>query len=55
MSQQSHSQAYPRKDENSNSKRYVDPSVHRSIIYSSQDLEAAQVSNQQTIVPRYCM
>ena len=32
-----------RKDENSNSKRYMHPIVHSSIIYNSQDMETIQV------------
>ena len=31
------------KDENSNSKRYMHPNVHSSIIYDSQDIEITQV------------
>ena len=34
---------YPEKNENTNLKRYMYPSVHSSIIYSSQDMEATQV------------
>ena len=33
-----------RKDENSNSKRYLHPNLHCSTIHSSQDMEATQVS-----------
>ena len=32
--------AYPPQNENTNSKRYMHPNVHRSIIYNSQDMEA---------------
>ena len=31
---------YPEKKENSNSKRYMLPNVHRSTLYNSQDMEA---------------
>jgi len=31
---------YPKKDENSNLKRYIHPYVHRSTIYNNQDMEA---------------
>lgn len=31
------------KDENSNSKRYMHPSVHSSTIYNNQDMEVTQV------------
>ena len=43
MIQQSHSWAYIQKDENSNLKRYMHPSVHSSTIYNSQDMEETQV------------
>ena len=33
---------YPGKNESTNLKRYVHPSVHSSTIYSSQDMEATQ-------------
>ena len=33
-----------RKNENTNSKRYMHPNVHSSTIFSSQDMEAIQVS-----------
>ena len=33
-----------REDENSNSKRHVQPSVHSSTTYNSQDTEATEVS-----------
>ena len=33
-----------KKNKNTNSKKYMHPNVHGSIIYSCQDLEAAQVS-----------
>ena len=32
------------KTENTNLKRYMHPSVHSSIIYNTQDMEATQVS-----------
>ena len=31
---------YPKKPKNTNLKRYMQPNVHRSIIYNSQDMEA---------------
>ena len=42
MIHQSYSWVYciPRKDENSNSKRYTHPNVHNSTVYSNQDMEA---------------
>ena len=39
MIQQSRSWAF-RKEENSKSKRYMNPHVHSSTIYNSQDVEA---------------
>ena len=35
---------YPEKKENINSKRYMQPNVHSSTIYNSQDMEGTQVS-----------
>ena len=34
---------YPKKPQNTNLKEYMHPYVHCSVIYNSQDLEAAQV------------
>ena len=33
-----------KKNENTSLKRYMQPKVHRSIIYNNQDMEATQVS-----------
>ena len=35
---------YLEKNENTNSERHMDPNVHSSTIYNSQDMEATQVS-----------
>ena len=50
MIQQFHSWIYSiyLKKMKTNSKRYMHPNVHSSTIYSSQDMEATQVPNQQT-------
>ena len=40
MNQQFHSWVYIKKTKNINSKRYMYPNVHSSIIYNSQDMEA---------------
>ena len=39
----SNSENIPKEIQNTNSKEYMHPYVHCSIIYNSQDLEAAQV------------
>ena len=43
MIQQPHSWMYIWKKKNSNSERYMCSSVHRNIIYNSQDMETSQV------------
>ena len=47
MIQQLHSWAYIRKRQNSDLKRYMHPNVHCSTIYSSQDMEATCVHQQE--------
>ena len=44
MIQQSHYGYLHKEYENTNSKGYTNPYVYSSIIYNSQDMEAAQVS-----------
>ena len=36
---------YLEKNENTNSKRYMHPDIHRGTIYNSQDMEATKVPN----------
>ena len=49
MTQQFHFWNRLEKNENTNSKEYMHPCVHCSIIYNSQDLEAAQVSTSRWV------
>ena len=44
MIQQLYSWVYIQKNKNTNSKRYMHPNVHSSIIYNCQDMEATSVS-----------
>ena len=43
MMQQFRSWVYPWTNENTNSKRYMQPNVHSSILSNSQDMTATQV------------
>ena len=41
---------YPEKNENTNSKRYIHPSVHSSTIYNSQGMETTKVPINRRLV-----